>query len=97
MGLEDLLDVAALDPHTASGQSLGDQGRFWNLRSGPQRLDQNLHGLLGSGRPQSLGDHPQRLGSSPHLLRGALGIGAQVKVQALERLPSYPPFPDQAQ
>ncbi|MFL7811685.1 MAG: hypothetical protein AB8I80_23825 [Anaerolineae bacterium] len=97
MGLQDLLDVAALDPHTASGQSLGDQGRFWNLRSGPQRLDQNLHGLLGSGRPQSLGDHPERLFSSLHLLRGALGIGAQVKVEALERLPSYPPFPDQAQ
>jgi hypothetical protein len=33
--LEDLLDLAALDPHTASGQSLGYQGRFRDLRGGP--------------------------------------------------------------
>jgi hypothetical protein len=97
VGLEDLLDVAALDPHPASGQSFGYQGRFRDLRGGPQRLDQDLHGLIGRGRPQSLGDHPDHLCSSLHLSSGALGIGAHVKVSARERLPRYPPFPDQTQ
>ncbi len=83
MGLEDLLDVAALNQHTASGQSLGYQCRFRNLRGGPQRLDQDLDGLLGRGRSQSLGDHPDHLASSLHLLSGALGIGAHVEVSAL--------------
>ncbi|MCP5116667.1 MAG: hypothetical protein GY953_38050 [bacterium] len=77
MGLEDLLDVAAIDPHTASGQSLGYQGCLRDLRGGPQRLNQDLQGLLGRGRPQSPGDH---LSSSLHLLSGMLGIGAHVQV-----------------
>ena len=97
VGLEDLLDVAALDPHPASGQSFGYQGRFRDLRGGPQRLDQDLHGLLGRGRPQSPGDHPDHLCSSLHLSSGALGIGANVEVSALEWLPRYPTFPDQTQ
>ena len=97
VGLEDLLDVAALDPHPAIGQPFGYQGRFRDLRGGPQRLDQDLHGLLGRGRPQSLGDHPDHLCSSLLLSGGALGIGAHVKVSARERLPRYPPFPDQIQ
>jgi len=35
VGIEDLLDLVALDPHTASGQSLGYQGGLWDLRGGP--------------------------------------------------------------
>jgi len=35
VGLEDLLDLVAFDPHTASGQSLGDQGSWRDLRGGP--------------------------------------------------------------
>ncbi len=97
VGREDLLDVAALDPHPASGQSFGYQGRFRDLRGGPQRLDQDLHGLLGRGRPQRLGDRPYHLSSLLHLPSGALGIGAHVDVSALEWLPRYPPFPDQTQ
>jgi len=77
VGLEDLLDVAALDPHTASSQSLGYHSGLRDVRGGPQRLNQDLQGLLGRGRPQSPGDS---LGSSRHLLRGALGIGAHVEV-----------------
>jgi hypothetical protein len=35
VGIEDLLDLVALDPHTASGQSLGYPGGWRDLRGGP--------------------------------------------------------------